>query len=204
MAALSTSLPTDTSLPNAMTQDWFTTARRVISPHCDTRPDGKDISLLVIHNISLPPGQYDNNYIEDFFSGALNPDAHPYFQTIHSMRVSAHCLIKRCGEIIQFVPFEQRAWHAGVSSFQGRQRCNDYSIGVELEGTDAQPFSQKQYESLIELTRAIMVQYPRITLGRIVGHNDIAPGRKTDPGVHFDWARLRVAIQAFKPLSKQQ
>ena len=169
-------------------------ARHITTTHKDERPDPQDISVLVIHNISLPPNQFDNSYIEDFFVGKLNPTAHPFFKEIHQMRVSAHCVIKRDGEVIQFVPFNERAWHAGVSSFQGRERCNDYSIGIELEGTDDRDYTTKQYDALEQLAQAIMLIYPKITLGRIVGHNDIAPGRKTDPGSSFNWQRLRQGL----------
>ncbi len=169
-------------------------ARHMTTTHKDERPDPQDISVLVIHNISLPPNQFDNSYIEDFFVGKLNPTAHPFFKEIHQIRVSAHCVIKRDGEVIQFVPFNERAWHAGVSSFQGRERCNDYSIGIELEGTDDRDYTTKQYDALEQLAQAIMLAYPKITLGRIVGHNDIAPGRKTDPGSSFNWQRLRQGL----------
>ncbi len=164
------------------------------SPHADARPDPDDISLLVIHNISLPPGQFGQSYISDFFLGHLDAHAHPYFATIASLRVSAHLLITRQGEVLQFVPFEQRAWHAGVSSFQGRQRCNDFSIGIELEGTDLLPYTTAQYTALSSVTRYLMRCYQAITLGRIVGHCDIAPGRKNDPGMAFDWAQYRCAL----------
>jgi AmpD protein len=169
-------------------------ARQVICTHKDQRPDPDDVSLLVIHNISLPPNQFDTPYIEAFFTGQLNPKAHPYFREIHTMRVSAHCVIKRNGEIIQFVPFNERAWHAGLSSFQARPRCNDYAIGVELEGADHTLYTDEQYTALINLSQIVMHTYPKITLGRIVGHNDIAPGRKTDPGVSFNWQRLRQGL----------
>jgi len=161
------------------------------SPHFDARPVDTDINLLVIHNISLPPSQFGTSGIRQLFTGTLNPDEHPFYKEIEGLRVSAHCVIYRTGEIEQFVPFDQRAWHAGLSSFQGKHRCNDYSIGIELEGTDTLPFTDAQYEALKKLTDFIISCYPRITLGRIVGHNDIAPGRKTDPGEAFDWARYR-------------
>ena len=175
-------------------------ARQILTTHKDERPDPSDISLLVIHNISLPPNQFDNRYIEDFFVGKLNAEAHPYFKEIHKIRVSAHCVIKRDGEIVQFVPFNQRAWHAGKSCFQGRAICNNYSIGIELEGADHIPYTPAQYRVLTELSNAIMYAYPKISLGRVVGHNDIAPGRKTDPGLAFDWPRLRQGIQPKKNL----
>lgn len=170
-------------------------ARFVASPNCDARPAGSDISLLVIHNISLPPDRFGGPWIEDLFLNRLDPAAHPYFADIHRLRVSAHCLIRRDGELVQFVPFDQRAWHAGVSSFEGRERCNDFSIGIELEGSDHRPFTARQYQRLRTLARALLRTYPAITPARIVGHSDIAPGRKTDPGPHFDWARFRRELQ---------
>lgn len=172
----------------------LTQAEYYPTTHCDDRPDGCLVSLLVIHNISLPPNEFGNDYIKYFFTGQLDPSIHPYFQQIYQMRVSAHCLIKRTGEIIQFVPFDKRAWHAGVSSFQGINRCNDYSIGIELEGADHIPYTEQQYDTLLDVTRCIMQHYPQISLGRIVGHNDIAPGRKSDPGVSFNWAKYRQNI----------
>lgn len=159
--------------------------------HCDERPAQVNISLLVIHNISLPPNKFGGDYIKYFFTGCLDPKLHPYFSSIYQMRVSAHCLIKRDGHILQFVPFDKRAWHAGVSSFQGIPRCNDYSIGIELEGTDHIAYTHAQYHSLSELTKKLMQHYRAITLGRIVGHDDIAPGRKTDPGIAFNWCQYR-------------
>jgi len=154
------------------------------------------VSLLVIHNISLPPKQFGGNYIEAFFCGLLDKSIHPYFAEIGDMRVSAHCLIKRDGEIIQFVPFTQRAWHAGKSSFQGRGICNDYSIGIELEGADHIAYTWAQYASLVKLTHYIMLYFPQIKLSRIVGHCDIAPIRKTDPGQAFDWPFYRQSLLA--------
>lgn len=170
------------------------------SPHFDERPfdamlQPNNIDLLVIHNISLPPSQFGTSGIRDLFTGNLDPQAHPFYKEIAGLRVSAHCVIYRTGEIEQFVPFEKRAWHAGLSSFQGRRRCNDFSIGIELEGTDTLPFTDAQYESLKSLSEFIIKRYPRITLGRIVGHNDIAPGRKTDPGEAFDWPRYRTSLR---------
>jgi AmpD protein len=166
------------------------------SPHCDERSDANEISLLVLHNISLPPREYGQSYIQDFFQGKLDISAHPYFRNIAELRVSAHLLIKRSGEIVQFVPFSQRAWHAGVSSFQGRSKCNDYSIGIEIEGCDDEAYTREQYTALVEVTQLIMFHYPKISLGRVIGHCDIAPGRKTDPGPSFDWANFRVALWA--------
>ena len=170
------------------------------SPHCDQRPDGERISLLVVHNISLPPGQFvpagaQQRHIDDFFLGQLDVAAHPFFAEIAHLRVSAHCVIWRDGQIWQYVPFAKRAWHAGVSCFDGRDQCNDFSIGIELEGTDDLPYTDAQYQSLTRLTRWLMQQYPAITPERITGHQHIAPTRKTDPGPAFDWQRYRVALQ---------
>ncbi len=164
--------------------------------HWDKRPNSGDISLLVIHNISLPPNQFGGTYIEQFFCGKLDKNQHPYFAEIVTLRVSAHCLIKRTGQVVQFVPFSQRAWHAGKSSFQGRPTCNDYSIGIELEGSDSIDYTPEQYHSLVALSRHIMRHYPLIRLSRIVGHNDIAPGRKSDPGSAFNWPRYRQLLMA--------
>jgi len=168
-------------------------AKWVPSPHFDDRPD-TPVSLLVIHNISLPPGKFATPHIRDLFLGTLDHTAHPFFTQLKGLKVSAHAVIYRTGEIEQFVDFDKRAWHAGVSSFQGRSKCNDYAIGIELEGTDTEPYTDAQYASLAHLTQILQSQYPLITLGRIVGHNDIAPGRKTDPGVAFDWARFRRSL----------
>ncbi|HDR1001936.1 1,6-anhydro-N-acetylmuramyl-L-alanine amidase AmpD [Pasteurella multocida] len=176
-------------------QGWLKGAKRVLSPHYDQRPDLHDISLLIIHYISLPPEQFGGHYINDFFQGKLNPTQHPYFEEIATLRVSAHCLINRQGEITQYVNFNDRAWHAGVSQFEGREKCNDFSIGIELEGSNTQPFTVAQYQSLITLTKAIMASYPDITLQRIVGHCDVAPGRKIDPGQYFDWQTYLEALQ---------
>ena len=170
---------------------WCQQARRVPSPHHNERAAPDDISLLVVHGISLPPGEFGGPFIDDLFMGRLDPDAHPYFAGIHQLRVSAHCLIRRDGELVQYVPFGARAWHAGVSSWQGREACNDFSIGIELEGTDETPYTEAQYRALASLTRAISGRYPAITHEKIVGHCDIAPGRKTDPGASFQWDHLR-------------
>ncbi|WGE58128.1 1,6-anhydro-N-acetylmuramyl-L-alanine amidase AmpD [Actinobacillus equuli] len=161
--------------------------RQVPSPHFNQRPKENDISLLVIHYISLPPEEFGNNFIDRFFQGNLDPTIHPYFEEIKDLRVSAHCLINRKGEITQYVNFNDMAWHAGLSEFNGRDKCNEYSIGIELEGSNNQPFTEQQYQSLASLTKEIMAIYPDITLDRIAGHNDIAPGRKIDPGQYFDW-----------------
>lgn len=165
---------------------WLTGARRVPSPNFDARPSGCGIDLLVIHAISLPPGQFTGDAVERFFLNQLNAAEDPYFQTIASMRVSAHFLIRRDGQLMQFVSCQDRAWHAGVSSHEGRPRCNDFSIGVELEGTDCVPFESAQYQALASLTTALRARYP---LSAVRGHCHIAPERKTDPGPYFDWGR---------------
>lgn len=174
-----------------ITKGWLNRAKKLESPNVDLRPDVNDISLLVIHNISLPPAQFGGPYIEQLFSNNLNPDDHPYFRDIYKLQVSSHLLIDRQGNITQFVPFDQRAWHAGVSEFEGRQRCNDFSIGIELEGTDDIAYSDIQYSVLAQVSQQIMTHYPKITSNRIVGHSDIAPERKTDPGQAFDWQRYK-------------
>ncbi|MFP5344055.1 MAG: 1,6-anhydro-N-acetylmuramyl-L-alanine amidase AmpD [Gammaproteobacteria bacterium] len=173
---------------------WLTGVLRVVSPNRDARPADAAIDLLVIHGISLPPGEFGGPHIEALFTNTLNPAAHPYFAKACAAPVSAHVLIRRGGELIQFVPFHQRAWHAGASCFENRARCNDFSIGVEMEGADDLPYEDAQYRALAEVARALMRRYPGITPERIVGHSDIAPERKTDPGPHFDWPRLRALI----------
>jgi len=164
-------------------------ARFVLSPNCDQRPDGAVVEVLVVHSISLPPSQFGGPAIEQLFCNTLNPDEHPYYREIEGLKVSSHVLIRRNGEITQFVPLTQRAWHAGQSYCEGRTRVNDFSIGIELEGADDVPFEAAQYQALAELTQAIRQAYPGITRDRIYGHDDIAPGRKTDPGPSFDWVR---------------
>lgn len=173
---------------------WLDQARRVPSPNFNQRPSGQAIDLLVIHNISLPPGQFGTGCVEDFFCNQLDHSAHPFFEEIKSLQVSAHLLIERSGDVVQFVSFDDRAWHAGQSCFQGREDCNDFSIGIELEGTDDTPYTDEQYLHLAAITRALQKTYPAIALDNIQGHADIAPGRKTDPGPAFDWARYRQAI----------
>lgn len=162
-------------------------AIQLASPNHGVRDDEKDISLLVIHNISLPPGEFGSTWIEDFFQNKLDKTAHPYFEEIADLQVSAHLLIKRCGSCVQFVPFNKRAWHAGLSSYKGRDNCNDYSVGIELEGTDEIAYTKEQYAALVGITAALLVAYPKISDKTIVGHNQISPGRKTDPGESFDW-----------------
>jgi AmpD protein len=161
------------------------------SPNCDARPEGEAINLLLIHNISLPPDQFGGPYIADLFGNRLDYDAHPYFDHLRPLRVSAHFLIGRDGAATQFVSTDARAWHAGVSAFEGRERCNDFSIGIEMEGSDFQPFEDAQYTSLAKLTNALLVRYP---LTDLIGHEHVAPGRKTDPGPYFDWIRYRESL----------
>ena len=161
------------------------------SPNCDERPANTAINLLVIHGISLPPNQFGDNFIDAFFTNQLDYSLHPYFETIKELRVSAHLLIRRDGEIIQYVPFSKRAWHAGKSEFAGQTGCNDFSIGIELEGADDIAYTSEQYQRLAEVTKLLQETYPQITAERIVGHSDIAPGRKTDPGAAFNWNYFR-------------
>ncbi|WP_437882811.1 1,6-anhydro-N-acetylmuramyl-L-alanine amidase AmpD [Pseudomonas sp. LRF_L74] len=168
---------------------WFDGVRHCPSPNFNARPDG-EVSLLVIHNISLPPGCFGTGKVQAFFQNRLPIDEHPYFAGIAHLHVSAHFLIERDGVVTQFVSCNARAWHAGVSSFAGRENCNDFSLGIELEGTDELPFSDAQYQALKRLNQALMAAYPDLDATRIRGHSDIAPGRKTDPGPCFDWARL--------------
>ena len=167
--------------------------RYVASPNCDERPAGCPVELIVVHAISLPPGEFGGDGIIDLFTNRLDPSAHPYYAAVAGLQVSAHFLIRRDGDLIQFVPSGRRAWHAGESSWRGRTRCNDFSIGIELEGTDDAPFEDAQYGALAALTRAIDSRYP---IADIAGHSDIAPGRKTDPGPYFDWERFRALAKA--------
>lgn len=176
-------------------QGWLVGVRRIASPNSDERPDPQDISLLVIHGISLPPGRFGGPWIDALFTNTLDPRADPYFATIAALHVSAHLCIRRDGSVTQYVSFARRAWHAGVSSYDGRERCNDFSIGIELEGTDERPYTARQYARLVAVTRTLLRAYPRLDPVRIVGHSDIAPGRKTDPGPSFDWARLRALLK---------
>jgi AmpD protein len=164
--------------------------RYLPSEHYDARPDNMQIDMIVIHGISLPPGQFGTGAVEQFFCGKLDFKDHPYYETISHLRVSSHLLINRQGEICQFVPFFKRAWHAGVSYFQGRECCNDFSIGIELEGTDDLPYEKVQYTQLVKVIKSLQTMYTGITRERIVGHSDIAPGRKQDPGPFFSWERL--------------
>ncbi len=179
----------------ALFDGWFPSAKKIPSPNFNQRPDSADVSLLVIHNISLPPEQFGNGCIEAFFCNRLDKHHHPYFKTIAKLEVSSHFLITRKGELVQFVSTEQRAWHAGKSRFEARDNCNDFSIGVELEGADTLPYSAEQYDSVASLIQHLMEAYPRITKDRIVGHSDISPGRKTDPGPAFNWQKIRGMIK---------
>ena len=166
---------------------WMISARQIESPNVDDRPVGEAISLVVVHAISLPPAQFGSDDIVRLFTNTLDPEAHPYFSRISALRVSAHFLIRRDGVLIQFVSCLRRAWHAGESSWNGRERCNDFSIGIELEGCDELPFEEAQYLRLFDLIQSLRACYPIVA---VVGHSDIAPGRKTDPGQCFDWPRL--------------
>ena len=173
-------------------EGWCTAAQHLVSPNQNSRPLGQAIDLLVIHNISLPPGEFGGEAIAELFLNRLNCNAHPIFEQLRSMKVSAHFLIRRDGRLVQFVSVNRRAWHAGVSSYRGRQSCNDFSIGVEVEGTDADPFTLPQYDTLVSLTVALCRCYP---LSAVTGHQHIAPGRKTDPGPCFDWDRYRRELE---------
>ncbi len=167
--------------------------RIVDSPNHDERPPGTEISLVVLHSISLPPGEYGGGDIERLFTNCLDPQAHPYFREICGLKVSAHFLVRRDGAVIQFVPVERRAWHAGASAWRGRSRCNDFSVGIELEGCEDEPFEPAQYESLVSLLRQLRNTLP---IRDIAAHSDVAPGRKTDPGARFDWPRVLAALAA--------
>lgn len=164
--------------------------RQVLSPHFDARPAGAVAELIIVHGISLPPNEFGGPWIDRLFTGNLPPQVHPYFGTIGKGRVSAHALIRRDGRIVQYVPFGERAWHAGPSEYRGRPACNDFSVGIELEGADEVPYSAAQYAQLAALISALLAAYPTLSRGRIAGHSEVAPGRKTDPGPAFDWERL--------------
>lgn len=179
----------------AISAGLLAAARRVASPNADARPAGLRPELIVIHGISLPPGEYGGPWIDRLFTNALPAQQHPYFETIQHLRVSSHVLIDRAGRLTQFVPFHERAWHAGQSFWRGRANCNDFSIGIELEGTDEEPYDDRQYAALVPLIAALQREYPGLAGGWIAGHADIAPGRKTDPGPAFDWARLERGLR---------
>ena len=172
------------------------TARQCPSPNQDARPTGCSPELIVLHGISLPPGQFGGNAIEQLFTNTLDWDSHPYFDQIRGLEVSSHLLIRRDGELVQFVPLTERAWHAGASRFRGRGTCNDYSIGIELEGEDDVPYDDRQYATRTATVQALLQAYPTLSARRIAAHSDIAPGRKTDPGPAFDWLRLYDGLQA--------
>jgi AmpD protein len=175
---------------------WIEGVRRVVSPNSDDRPPGTDLSLIVVHGISLPPGQFGNGWIDRFFLNALEPAAHPFFATIAELAVSAHVLIARDGTLTQYVPFTRRAWHAGRSNYCGREGCNDFSVGIELEGTDDLPYAAPQYLALAGLIATLRRTYASLRDAAVVGHSDIAPGRKTDPGPSFDWAKLTKLLES--------
>jgi N-acetyl-anhydromuramoyl-L-alanine amidase len=168
--------------------------RQVLSPHYDERPPGMSPALIVVHGISLPPGEFGGPWIDRLFTGNLPAGAQPSFADLATLRVSAHAVIRRSGEITQYVPFTARAWHAGESSYQGRAACNDYAVGIELEGADEIPYTEPQYRSLAQLIVTLCAAYPTLSIERLAGHSDIAPGRKTDPGPAFDWPRLRALL----------
>lgn len=174
---------------------WLAGVRHVLSPNQEERPPGSDVSLIVIHNISLPPEEFGGDWVEDLFVNRLDPQAHPYFATIAGLKVSSHFYVRRSGQIVQFVGCDRRAWHAGQSAWHGRGNCNDYSVGIELEGCDSRPFEAAQYEALWALIEALRGRYP---IAAIAGHSHVAPGRKTDPGPHFDWAVVRQRYPAFE------
>jgi len=176
---------------SALGGDWLAGARRVDSPNFDARPAGTRVDLLVVHYISLPPGRFSGDAVERLFTNRLPAAAHPFFASLEGLRVSSHFLVRRRGEVLQFVGCDARAWHAGVSEFRGRARCNDFSIGVELEGSGEARFTQAQYRRLAELTSRLVERYP---LRWVAGHSDIAPGRKSDPGPHFDWSRYLASV----------
>ena len=174
-------------------------ARQQPSPNFDARPAGAGLSLIIVHGISLPPGEYGGPWIDKLFLNELPPGAHPYFEQIAGLKVSSHLLIRRDGEAVQYVSFNDRAWHAGRSVFEGREACNDFSIGIELEGTDEEPYSNPQYVKLAAIIRSLCHAYPSLHPRRVVGHSDVSPGRKTDPGPAFDWVRIRALIGAPNP-----
>jgi AmpD protein len=173
-------------------------ARQVASPNCDERPTGVAADLIVVHGISLPPGEFGGPWIDQLFTNSLPRDFHPYFAQIADRQVSSHLLVRRDGELVQYVPLHSRAWHAGVSNYCGRERCNDFSIGIELEGSDEVAYEPAQYRMLAATILMLCSAYPTLSVQRIAGHEDIAPGRKTDPGPTFDWQRLRALLQALQ------
>jgi len=187
-------LPSEHNKNLVIISGWLVSAEQQKSPHFSLRDKGETVHLLVVHNISLPPKQFGGGYITDFFLGKLESKAHPYFEEIAQLKVSAHCLITRKGEIVQYVSFDDKAWHAGVSSYQGVDKCNDFSIGIELEGADDIPYTQEQYLKLAQLTQSLQQSYPEIK-DNITGHSDIAPLRKTDPGEAFNWRHFHDCLK---------
>lgn len=185
--------------PLTIRDGLLTNARQCQSPNFDERPDNCKPDLIVIHNISLPPNEYGGKGIDQLFTNCLDKDEHPYYEDIHHLRVSSHLLIRRDGEIVQYVPFNKRAWHAGVSEFQGREVCNDFSIGIELEGSDFEAFTEPQYSALEAIVEGLLQYYPCLAADKITGHEHIAPGRKTDPGPFFEWQRLSKTLAADLP-----
>jgi AmpD protein len=179
-------------------------ARQVFSPHFDARPTGVLPELIVVHGISLPPGEFGGPWIDRLFTGGLPADAHPYFSDLARSRVSAHALIRRDGTIVQYVPFGQRAWHAGQSHYRGRSACNDFSIGIELEGADEVPYTEPQYDQLAALVEALLATYPTLSADHIVGHSDVAPGRKTDPWACFEWEKWRTILRSHGRLERRR
>jgi N-acetyl-anhydromuramoyl-L-alanine amidase len=173
----------------------LSTARQVPSPNCDDRPAGTTPDLIVVHGISLPPGEFGGPWIDRLFTNSLPPHQHPYFAEVAPLKVSSHLLIRRDGAVVQYVPLHRRAWHAGVSNYRGREKCNDFSIGIELEGTDEGAYEPAQYRALCESVVALCQAYPTLSREHIAGHSDIAPGRKTDPGVGFDWPRFKALLE---------
>jgi len=169
---------------------WLSQAIKLPSPNFDDRICEEDLSLIVVHCISLPPGQFGGDYIDQLFCNQLNPEEHVYFKEIQHFQVSAHLLIKRCGTIVQYVAFNKRAWHAGLSEYKGREKCNDFSIGIELEGTETNEYSDQQYRQLSSIIKILLLEYPGLATQNIVGHSDISPGRKADPGEFFYWEKL--------------
>lgn len=182
---------------STINQHWLTGASHCLSPNFDERPECA-IDTVVVHNISLPPGEFGGCHIDELFTNTLDPATHPYFVEICDLKVSAHLLVSRAAVVTQFVAFDKRAWHAGLSSFNGRERVNDFSIGIELEGTDDVPYEAAQYECLARLVLSLSSAYPEIVSGNLIGHSDISPGRKTDPGPAFDWPRLYGLLEALQ------
>ena len=174
---------------------WLQGARHVPSPNFDDRPQGITPDLIVVHGISLPPAEYGGPWIDRLFTNDLPPDEHPYFEKVATLKVSSHLLVRRDGELVQYVPFDKRAWHAGQSNYRGRERCNDFSIGIELEGADTEAYEPAQYRVLAATILTLCDAYPSLSIDRIAGHSDIAPGRKSDPGIAFDWPRLHALLR---------